>query len=145
MKVMKSHGAIAACLEAWPQCRHCPAARPVSCSRSTLPSHPSCSMDNKTNQSEALARQRCSETPAHTVYHLDSLSFFSMFFSSTSYAAATSFSLTSYSLSPSLHFNCLSILFTPPFLPSVFLSCGFHWVLLDNIKKMKKWLSYIVQ
>lgn len=76
---MKSHGAIAACLEAWPQCRHCPAARPVSCSRSTLPSHPSCSMDNKTSQSEALALQRCTETPAHTVYHesLIRLSFFS--------------------------------------------------------------------
>lgn len=53
MKVMKSHGAIAACLEAWPQCRPSPAARPVSCSRPTPPSHPSCSMDNQTNQSEA--------------------------------------------------------------------------------------------
>lgn len=53
MKVMKSHGAIAACLEVWPQCRPSPAARPVSCSRPTPPSHPSCSMDKQTNQSEA--------------------------------------------------------------------------------------------
>lgn len=53
MKVTKSHGAIAACPEAWPQCRPSPAARPVSCSRPTPPSHPSCSMDKQTNQSEA--------------------------------------------------------------------------------------------
>jgi len=136
MKVMKSHGAIAACLEAWPQCRHCPAARPVSCSRSTLPFHPSCSMDNKTNQSEALALQRCTETPTHTVYHQSFIKLYLSFFFIT---FITTF--------PLLHFHTFpfSLLHTSSsFPPWVFLSSGFHWVLMDTIKKNEKMaISYV--